>query len=446
MADVRAPAPATNRRLRRWPGAVSRPSAGTIGLAVILLIAAVARAWWVVYATRQPAALHDPVVYLAAGEQLSRGLGYQYVDLGTTAYFPPGFPFALGGVFWLVRHTPLPEDLPHVAAAFNATLGVIAVALVYALGRRLLGVGAALAAAAIVALWPNLIYHGGAILSEPLFIVLVLAALAVLLWRPWPGGHVPGRRLAVFGVLVGLAALTRPVGGLLVLALAAAAWIGGAGPRRALAQAGIALAAALLVIAPWTVRNAVVMDSPILISTNAGDDLCTGHNPEATGKFLLTTHCEPPPLRSRPRHEVRHYKWNTDAALTYAVNHPWREIELLGLRARYTFAVGDHDAVDAVESYGSDKFISAGFRSVLVTIADAWYYGVVALALLGLPSFLRGGPRRLMVLLSMVSLAVAPLTFFGGDRFHVPMLPLLALVAAVPVARLAAHARRKAHG
>src|SRR5205814_7489210 len=100
--------------------------------------------------------------------------------------FPPGFPFALAGVFWIVRHTPLPDDILHTAAAFNAAMGVLAVGLVYVLGRRLLGVATALVAAAVVALWPNLVFHSGAILSEPLFIVLVLTALAVVLWQPWP--------------------------------------------------------------------------------------------------------------------------------------------------------------------------------------------------------------------------------------------------------------------
>ena len=89
-------------------------------------------------------------------------------------------------------------------------MGVLGVGLTYVLGRRLVGVGVGLTAAAIVALWPNLVFHSGAILSEPLFIVLLLSALIVLLWRPWPDGRVSGKRLAAFGALLGLAALTRP--------------------------------------------------------------------------------------------------------------------------------------------------------------------------------------------------------------------------------------------
>jgi 4-amino-4-deoxy-L-arabinose transferase-like glycosyltransferase len=434
---ARALATASERRRiapPRWR--LPRPGAATIWLGAILLVAAGLRAVWIVYATRQPLALHDPVIYLSAGDQLSRGLGYRFVTLGTTAYFPPGFPFALAGVFWIIRHTPLPDDILHAAAAFNAAMGVLAVGLVYVLGRRLLGVATGLVAAAIVALWPNLVFHSGAILSEPLFIVLVLTALAVVLWQPWPAGRIPRGRLLAFGALVGIAALTRPPGLLLVFALAAAAWLGGAAPRRALGQAAIALAVALAVIAPWTVRNAVAMHSPILISANTGDDLCVGHNPDSTGAFLQTIYCEPPPLPSRPATEVRRYRWNTKEGLTYAVHHPWREVQLLGLRAKWTFAKGDSDALDVVESYRDDRFIDRGLRNVLRLVADIWYYVVAALALVGLSAFLRRrDPRRLMIPLSIVALLLSTEVFFGGDRFHVPSLPLVALMAAVPVTR-----------
>jgi hypothetical protein len=213
----------------------------------------------------------------------------------------------------------------------------------------------------------------------------------------------------------------------------ATAWIRGTGARRAIAQGAIALGVALAVITPWTIRNALVMHAPILISTNMGDDLCYGHSPEATGAFLQTGWCETPPARTRAEWEVRHNKWNTKEAWTYATHHPRREVELLGEKAKYTFAYGDSDGLLVVESYGSDQFIDKGFRNTLVVIANTWYYTMAALALFGLSAFLRGDPRRLMVLLSIVALLISPMIFIGGDRYHVPVLPLVALIAAVPV-------------
>jgi 4-amino-4-deoxy-L-arabinose transferase-like glycosyltransferase len=426
------------RRPPVWRRRPSRPANATLALLGILLLAAAIRAVWVICVARQPLGTHDPAFYISAAEQLSQGKGYHYFDQGTTAYFPPGFPYLLGGLFWIVRHTPIPDDLPDVASALNGVLGTVMVGLVYLLGRRLVGVGVGLTAAALIAVWPNLVFHSGGILSEPLFIDLLLTALLVLLWEPWDHGRVATRRLVGFGAVLGLAALTRPPGLMLIPALFAAGWLGGAGPRRALVQAAIAFGVALAVISPWTVRNAISMHSPILVSTNVGDDLCYGHNPDATGAYLVTGFCEPPELPIRRETELRHYKWNTKEAWTYATHHPRREVELLGLRARWGFGDGDNEGLLVVESYKDDRFIDRGLRRTLFVIANTWYYACAALALFGLYAFVRrrDDTRLLMMLFAMLGLILVPLMFIGEPRYHLPVLPFVALLAAVPVTAL----------
>ena len=54
--------------------------------------------------------------------------------------------------------------------------------------RRIAGPVAGIVAACIYALYPNLVFHTGVLMSETLYIFLFLAFLAVLLWRPWPDG------------------------------------------------------------------------------------------------------------------------------------------------------------------------------------------------------------------------------------------------------------------
>lgn len=54
---------------------------------------------------------------------------------------------------------------------------------------------------------------------------------------------------------------------------------------RAAKTATVALAAAFAVIAPWTARNCRVMDGCALVSTNAGWNLAIGAFPRATGRF-----------------------------------------------------------------------------------------------------------------------------------------------------------------
>ncbi len=84
------------------------------------------------------------------------------------------------------------------------------------------------------------------------------------------------------GAGIGLLTLTRGEGLLLVAVVLAAWWP--ALPRRALlARAAVVLAMLALVIAPWTIRNAIVMDAFIPLSTNSSTTLWSGHNPQATG-------------------------------------------------------------------------------------------------------------------------------------------------------------------
>jgi len=423
------------------PSASKRGAA--LALAGVLVLAAVLRGLWVAYATRTPSGVFDPAVYFAAGEQISRGLGYTTASGGgggfrfltlppePTAFFPPGWPYVLGGIFWIARHTPIPDDLPQVGTAFNAALGVASVWLVYAISRRLLGTTVALWAALIVALWPNLVFHTAILFSETLYTVLILGALLLVVRSPWPDGRIPRGALVGFGAVLGLAALTRPPGLILLLAVWVAAWTGGAGWRRGLAQAGIAALAAFVVILPWTIRNVVEMDSPVAISTNLGDNLCLGHNPDATGYFTPTGHCAGPRASSAQREEILRNRANIKEAFTFAIHNPIREVELVGLRARYLM-VGDHDAVNGVEYYSGAPFLNRDLRPVMMRGSDVWYYAMLVLALVGLPALLRRrDPRLAMLALSALFLLLSSLEFIGDPRYHVPVMPLVAIAAAL---------------
>src|SRR4051794_29520618 len=106
----------------------------------------------------------------------------------------------------------------------------------------------------------------GALMSEtlygPLIAGVLLAAYAVhdraRLWAA-----------ALLGALIGLAALTRSEALLFVPLLAwPVAWRAGADGRARLAVAAVATVACVLVVAPWTIRNAVQFDAFVPISTN----------------------------------------------------------------------------------------------------------------------------------------------------------------------------------
>ena len=142
--------PPLSRRARFW-------------LVAIVAVGAVLRVVWALQA-QSPVELRDPVFYLILAEFVSSGDGYTYgfgADQGTTAYYPPGYPLALAAVVWTVGLLPGDVSTFDVAIWLNVALSVATIGLVFVLGRRLADVRVGLAAAAIWALWPNLVFHSG---------------------------------------------------------------------------------------------------------------------------------------------------------------------------------------------------------------------------------------------------------------------------------------------
>ena len=421
------PAPPCTSRERRW-------------LLAIVLVATALRLAWVLYAAREPRGLHDPSLYEVYAARIADGHGYTAADGQATTYYPVGYVGALGAVVWLVRLAPFPDNVPLTAGLFNLVLGVGIVALTFEIGRRLVDNRVGLVSATVVALWPNLIFHTAVILTEALFIFLVMAAVLFLVALPASARRVGWRRLAAFGVILGLSALVRPISLTFLPVLIFVLVIARAGWRTAIGAVGVAALAVGLVLAPWTLRNARDTGSFVAISTNLGDNLCMSRHPGADGAFQPDPACiartKTSTLADR---EIQVNDTNTRRAARFVREHPASEVKLVFLRAFHTVE-NDHDGLAASESYGSNRFIPSVPRRALEILADAYFFVALALSVLAVPTFLeRRRPWRLFFLLSGLAIAVQPLIFFGDPRFHVPVLPFMAVLAAVTLCRARDH-------
>ena len=406
-------------------------------LLAILVVGTVLRAAWVGYAAREPQTLIDPSFYSFFAERIADGHGYTLFNDEPTAYYPPGYPMALGALVWLVRLLPGGYHLPTVVGVFNLVLGVATIWLVYEVARRAFddeNVG--LVAAAVLALWPNVIFHTAVALTETLFNCLLLAALLLVVWRRWDERPGVGR-LVAFGLVLGASVMVRPIS---ILVLPALAWVWlrrtDWGWRWAAGRIAIAGVATIAVVIPWTIRNTRAMDEPVLISTNFGDNLCIGRHEGAKGGFSLTTRCFGGyDDLERPEYETRRNRETTEKAIEYLLDHPLDEVRLVWWRFFRTVE-NDHDAVRAAESYENDVFMSDDWRDVWNWSADAYFFGVAGLSVLGLVvAERRADPRRTLLLWTAVAVGIPPLMFFGDPRFKLPVVPFMAIAAAVALAR-----------
>jgi 4-amino-4-deoxy-L-arabinose transferase-like glycosyltransferase len=252
-----------------------------IALGAIALAALAIRIVFIVVVDPTVPALGDASAYRLLAEQLARGHGYirPFDNLllhvhRPTAEYPPLFPMLLA--------IPVRAGLHSVEQLriFAACVGAGTVALVGALGRRVASPAVGLIAAAVAAIYPMLFLPEATLMAESLYVALVTAVLLAA-YRAFDE---PSRvRFVVLGILIGLATLTRAEGFLLgiVVVVPLACWLRDLPARARVGRAAIALGVAVVVLVPWTIRNAVRFHMFIPVSTNVAT-LIDGANCDAT--------------------------------------------------------------------------------------------------------------------------------------------------------------------
>lgn len=230
----------------------------------------VAIAW-----SREP--VWDGHYYHLGATRIAAGLGYSEDVLirGATVWkpwthYPVGYSGMLGVLYKIFG------DHLLVAPLLSAALGAASAVLVHRIALPYLGATRARVAGALAALHPGLIAYSALVMTEiPSAFLLLLLVWTLLRFRgTW-------RAVLFGGVILGVLTLTRPAS-LLLFPLVALSE-----PRpvlRAAVRAAALLAVTLVVVSPWTARNCVRMDGCALVSTNGGWNLAIGAITE-TGRF-----------------------------------------------------------------------------------------------------------------------------------------------------------------
>jgi dolichyl-phosphate-mannose-protein mannosyltransferase len=308
--------PPPQRRARGWVAALAVVFVVGLGLRV--------GAAWDPYQPQLPDArayanlarsLYQDGTYEQRGDFVPR-------DLQAPDNYSPGLPLFVAGIY----HVAGGVDL-RLARLVLAVIGALAIPLAFLIGRRLAGPGAGLVAAVPVAIYPALLDYQGMLMTEPLATTLLAAGVLGFLWAA------DGRGLAswaVPGLLFGLLAMVRPEYlpfGVLLALLALLLVHRRAGFKLGLAAAALLLVAFILPIAPWTVRNAVVLDRFVPISIGGGKALFIGTYLPADGDGVklqqeLLEH-DPALLRSiATEHEPRLASQPSPYLLTSQVSPP----------------------------------------------------------------------------------------------------------------------------
>jgi len=263
-----------------------------VALGAIALLGLVVRAYVVVNPVEHPG--DDSRAYYALSKALYEEQSFGGPEFRDSSDWSPGAPFLYAASFYATGGA-----REGTARIVEALLGVATILVVFALGWRLGGrargrwVG--LFAAFAVAVYPPFIHTTGELMSEPPAMLTLPAAVLAFLWasdrdlnRPAPGLWGRLWPWLVPGLLFGLTAMFRPeylfVGFAFVVLAAVRIWRAREW-RLGLAGAAVLLLALVLPILPWTVRNLVVLDKVVPISTGGGKALYVGTYLPADGEY-----------------------------------------------------------------------------------------------------------------------------------------------------------------
>ncbi len=199
---------------------------------------------------------------------------------GPTALISPGYVLLVTAVFRLFGDGSTASAI--VIMLVQIALGVLSVWFVMQLAERLASRGAALLAGGFFALWPPLLWVPTIFWDTSLTLCLMPGLVLLALRLAERAGNAgSGRRLWVaFGALCGFAVLVNLALSLTVVAVFCwAAW--NAGRRRR--DVVLAALVALMIYAPWPMRNARALHAFIPLRTTVGLELWMGNRVGATG-------------------------------------------------------------------------------------------------------------------------------------------------------------------
>jgi len=403
---------------------------GRVGLVALVAILLLGLGLRTDYAWEGREPVYDAAGYASIAANLERGEGFTLGRDGTqpASNYSPGLPLLTGGIYALTGG--VHERLARLALAL---VGALAILFAYLIGCRLSGPLAGLIGAAAVAVYPALLEYQGMLMGEPLAATLLSGAVLAMLWAA-SGGNRGHLRWLLPGALLGALTLVRPeyLAISIPIAVVVFALAGLESWKRGLAQAAILLVGLALVVAPWTVRNAVELERFVPVSTGggqvlfAGSYMPSGGDPERVGAEVLERH--PGLVRQLPADarleqilaalaEQRYPEMESDAALArMGRERLWddvseRPVGYAGFVVAKVARIWGHGVRDVMRKPGWEVFhwllVGLGLLGLGILAWqrrwEALLLGVVLLAVTATGALFVASPRRVLVTIPVVA-------------------------------------------
>jgi 4-amino-4-deoxy-L-arabinose transferase-like glycosyltransferase len=426
---------------------------GRLGLAALVAILLLGLGLRVDYAWEGREPVFDAVAYGEIARNLDEGKGFTLGGRATqpASNYSPGLPLLVAGFYKLSG-----GEHERFARLVLALIGALSVLFTYLIARRLSGPFAGLVGAGAVAIYPALLEYQGMLMGEPLAAAFLSGAVLSMLWAAGPAGPArgscrggrgalragssstplpprhPRERWLLPGLLLGALVLVRPeyLGVSVLLALVVLAQDRS---RTGLFNASVLLAGIVLIVVPWTVRNAVALDRFVPVSTGGGQVLFAGTylpsdgDPEKVGAEVVERH----PSLFDPQ-DVEELRLEQILARLAAQRYPdlpsdealgkmgreqfWDDItqepaEYAGFVATKIWRIWSHGPRDVMERPGWEAFHWAlaifGLVGLIVLTRqrhwEALLLATVFVSITAISALLVASPRRVLVMLPLIA-------------------------------------------
>jgi 4-amino-4-deoxy-L-arabinose transferase-like glycosyltransferase len=382
----------------------------------------------------QTTTLGTPIIdeqhYSQIAGNLLAGHGFAWGPGQPTSIRPPLYPAFLASL-WSITG-------PSLQAVRVVQIGLAALTswLVYLIGRTTHGAGVGRAAAVVVWLYPSLVFFNFTILTETLYTCLLMAFVLFTV-KVFETSTV--RHAAFAGVALGLACLTRSSLWPLPLILCPLVVLAARGSlSRRLTAGAVVFVGYAVVVAPWAVRNTQLQGVVTIVDTMGGLNLRLGnyeYTPEdrmwdavsLTGERSWS-HALAVEAPGRTFTEGEKDKWAQKKALEFMASHPGITLRRSLIRFADFWGLEREYAAGISQGFFFPPVWFGTLSSVLMVLSFALVAaGGVAGIWLAPP---HGWRMHMGLLLAPAAIMAAHTIAFGHSRYHVPLVPILAIYAA----------------
>ena len=365
----------------------------------------------------------DDLWFYEQAINLSNGVDPQNMDGQPTALWPIGYPLLLSIFFRIIAPMIWVGQIVNILLLLGITL------VTYLLTGILFDSRLARQASLVIAFMPSQIFFAIPLMSDVLFAFLILVLI-----------FLTARKQSILntlllGIVFGLSVLTKPVILFFPLGLATY-WIAkGEKLKPVVLRTIIVLIVGGAILVPWQIRNYRVFGQFVLVSTQGGRNLWTGNHPNASGGYMSTQDFIPQNLLEQMEgmNEAQRDRIQFEQGISWILSNPIQAISLWPKKFVRLF-FEDSRCVSR-STHLSYKRIPPYIVSAMTLVTEGFYYSLSLSFIISLYFIFRYekiSPRIWLFVGTILYFIIIHMPFLTEGRYHMPLIPLFAIVACVP--------------